>query len=159
LEVDLRIALPKRSIDQRAEDADALLGELRDAHESLRTCFRELDKVLAEPAFDAAALVSVRLRLAGLRLTRGPLITKLSEFLVGHVSHAEEAMLAELRASHVALLQKATAHTAKWTLDAIATNWEQYRSETETMVRGWAEKAEREQRLVYPLVRRWAKVG
>lgn len=148
-------ALSKRFDNRRAREANALLSELRDAHEKLRSCFRELDNVLAEPTFDACALVSIRLRLAGLRLTRGPLITKLSDFLVGNVTPAEEGMLAELRASHVSLLQKATAHTGKWTLDAIASDWERYRAETRELVGGWAEKAEREQRLVYPLVERW----
>lgn len=132
------------------------MSELREAHESLEACFRELDAVLDQPAFDAGALVSVRLRLAGLRLTRGPLITKLSDFLVGNVGPAEEGMLAELRASHVRLLQKATAHTGKWTLDAIATDWEQYRKATRELVAHWAEKAKREQQMIYPLVERWA---
>jgi len=159
LEVPLLTAFSKRSNDQRASEAVALLGELRAAHESLQACFRDLEKVLAEPSFDATALVSVRLRLAGLRLTRGPLITKLSEFLVGNVTPSEEGMLAELRSSHVSLLQKATAHTGKWTLDAIATDWERYRTETREMVGRWAEKAEREQRLVYPLVQRWVGAG
>lgn len=152
----MRTAFSKRSDDPRVKEAVALLEELRDAHESLRTCFRQLDKVLAEPAFDAPPLVAVRLKLAGIRMTRGPLITKLSDFLVGNVSPREEGMLAELRSSHVALLQKATAHTGRWTLDAIASDWERYRAETRELVSGWAEKAEREQMLVYPLVQRWA---
>ena len=155
----MRIALWKRSNDQRAKDAVALLRELREAHESLRACSRDLDRVLAQDMFDAGALVSVRLRLAGLRLTRGPLITKVSEFLVGNVTPREEGMLAELRSSHVSLLQKATAHTGKWTLDAIATDWERYRTDTRELVGRWADKAEREQRLIYPLVERWADAG
>jgi len=156
--LQLLTALSRHFDHQRGKEAIALLGELRDAHDSLQACLRELDKVLAQPMFDATALVSVRLRLAGLRLTRGPLITKLSDFLVGNVSPREEGMLAELRSSHVALLQKATAHTGRWTLDAIASNWEGYRQETYELVRGWGEKAEREQRLVYPLVERWANI-
>jgi hypothetical protein len=155
----LLTALSKRADPQRATDAAALLNELREAHDSLRACFRDLEKVLAEDLFDATALVSLRLKLAGLRLTRGPLITKVSEFLVGNVSPREEGMLAELRASHVALLQKATAHTGKWTLDAIASDWDKYRAETRALVSGWAEKAEREQQLVYPLVQRWVNAG
>ena len=155
----MRTALSKHFSGERAKDAAALLSELREAHDALTACFRELNKILAEPGFDAGALMSVRLRLAGLRLTRGPLITKLSEFLVGNVTPKEEGMLAELRSSHVALLQRATAHTGKWTLDAIATGWEQYRTDTRELVRHWAEKAEREQRLIYPLVRRWADDG
>lgn len=153
----MRIALSKRVDEQRAKQAVALLGELRATRESLEACFRELDKVLAQSRFDAGALVSVRLKLAGIRLTRGPVITKLSEFLVGNVTPAEEAVLAELRSSHVSLLQKATAHTCKWTLDAIAADWSQYRRDTHELLRCWSEKAEREQQLVYPLVQRWTR--
>jgi hypothetical protein len=144
-----------RPVDHSSRrEANALLVELREASESLQVCFGELDKILARPALDASALTSVRLKLAGIRLTRGPLITRVSELLSGKVSPAEEATLAELRSSHHRLLQVATAHTSKWTLEAIARNWDQYRRDTRELMRQWIKKAEREQRLVYPLVER-----
>ena len=118
-----------------------------------------MDQILSKREFDAAALTSVRLKLAGIRLTRGPLISKVADFLAGKVTVQEQAMLAELRGSHQRLLQTATMHTSKWTLDAIATNWAQYRAETRELMRQWQAKVEREQRLVYPLVQRCARAA
>lgn len=139
--------------------AEAVLRELHETAESLHACLGELEAVLAQSAFDAGALTSVRLKLAGLRLTRGPLINKVADLLSGKVTEAEELMLAELRASHHRLLQTATKHTAKWSLEAISRNWPEYRRATRELVRQWAAKADREQRLVYPLVQKRAELG
>jgi hypothetical protein len=147
------------SLGLRADEAAALEREIRHAHESLHVCLREMEQVLARPAFDAGALTSVRLKLAGLRLTRGPLITRVAEALSGSLSRDEEILLEQLRSSHQRLLQTATAHTGKWTLEAIGLNWVQYRDETRDLMRRWMIKAEREQRLVYPLVRRCARAA
>lgn len=141
----------------RSREANTLQREIEQAHESLRSCFREMEQVLARPRLDAGALTSVRLKLAGLRLTRGPLITRVGDALSGSVTTEEEVLLEDLKASHQRLLQTATAHTARWTLEAIAADWSQYRDETRELMRQWMKKAEREQRLVYPLVRRWAE--
>jgi hypothetical protein len=149
-------AATQRVDDRAAGEAKAVLQELRQAAESLQRCFDELELVLSKPALDAGALTSVRLKLAGIRLTRGPLITRISDLLAGRVSPDEQAMLEQLRTSHHSLLQTATAHTSKWTLDTIANNWAQYRRETRELMRRWVTKAAREQRLVYPLVERCA---
>jgi hypothetical protein len=143
----------------RSREANTLQREIEQAHESLRSCFREMEQVLARPRLDAGALTSVRLKLAGLRLTRGPLITRVGDALSGSVTTEEEVLLEDLKASHQRLLQTATAHTARWTLEAIAADWSQYRDETRELMRQWMKKAEREQRLVYPLVRRWAEAA
>lgn len=140
----------------RANEANALLCELREAEESLETCFGELERVLDRPHLDGSALTSVRLKLAGIRLTRGPLITRVADLLAGQVTQAEEAVLEQLRASHHGLLKTATVHTSKWTLDAIAADWNGYRRETRELMRKWVSKAQQERRLVYPLVRRCA---
>lgn len=147
----------RRVENLRSREANTLQREIEQAHESLRSCFREMEQVLARAKLDAGALTSVRLKLAGLRLTRGPLITRVGDALSGSVTTEEEVLLEELKASHQRLLQTATAHTARWTLEAIAADWSQYRDETRELMRQWMKKAEREQRLVYPLVRRWAE--
>lgn len=150
----MNVATAKRVDDLRTGEADAVKREVRQAHESLQACFAEMERVLASPVFDAGALTSVRLKLAGIRLTRGPLITRVSKLLEGKVTEAEAAQLEQLHASHYRLLKAATEHTSKWTLQAIAADWPQYRRETRELMRRWVNKAEIEQRLVYPLVQR-----
>jgi hypothetical protein len=158
--VPSRKAFPMQSAASRQTDSlqsagvGSLERDLRDAHQSLQARFREMEEVLARPEFDATALTTVRLKLAGLRLTRGPLITRIAVALAGKVTKEEAAVLADLRSSHQSLLQKATAHTGKWRIDAIAANWPQYCRETRDLMQRWVAKAEREQLLVYPLVRR-----
>ena len=153
----MQYSVVKKVETLRACEANTLQHEIREAHESMRSCFREMERVLASPSFDAGALTSVRLRLASIRLTRGPLIIRVAAVLAGKVTREEAKMLEQLRASHRKLLQTATAHTSKWTLDAIAADWTAYRRETRELMRNWMDKAEREQSLVHPLVRRCAE--
>lgn len=136
--------------------ASALLREINEASSTLKACLAELDEVLAQPALDASALTSVRLKLAGIRLTRGPLIMRLSDFLASRVTATERAALDELRMSHQRILQAATVHTAKWTLDAISSNWLTYRRETRALVSRWRAKSDEDAQLIYPLIKKAA---
>ena len=144
----------KKNDDRRFDLASILLREIDEATSTLDACLSDLEKVLERPSFDAGALTSVRLRLAGIRLTRGPLIMRVSDFLAGHVTEAEQASLDELRMSHQRILQMATAHTAKWTLDAISTDWITYRRETRTLVDRWRAKANHDEQLIYPMIKK-----
>lgn len=146
------ISAAARAGSSVSNEAEAVLRELRQTAESLKACLAQLEKVLAQPALDASALISVRLKLAGLRLTRGPLINRVHDLLSGRVTEAQELMLDQSRASHHSLLQTATKHTANWTLEAISKNWPEYRRETRQLMREWVAKATREERLVYPLI-------
>lgn len=136
--------------------ASALLREINEASSTLKACLGELDKVLAQPALDASALTSVRLKLAGIRLTRGPLIMRLSDFLASRVTATERAALDELRMSHQRILQAATVHTSKWTLDAISGDWLTYRRETRALVSRWRAKSDEDAQLIYPLIKKAA---
>lgn len=153
----MRLSTVARPVSTECE-AETLLRELHETAESLQPCLSELEKVLSKPALDPGALTSVRLKLAGLRLTRGPLINKVSELLSGKVTDAEERILRELKALHHRILQEAAAHTGKWTLTAIARDWPGYRRATRGLMRQWVAKAEMEQRLVHPLLEKAAKL-
>jgi hypothetical protein len=133
-----------------------LLREIDEATSALNACLGELEQILAQPEFDGPALTSIRLKLAGIRLTRGPLIMRLTDFLAGRVTEAQQASLDELRASHQRILQAATMHTAKWTLDAISRDWRNYRLETRALVSRWRAKSDRDAQLIYPLLRKAA---
>ena len=76
----------KKSESLRACEANALQHEIREAHGAMQSCFREMERVLASSSFDAGALTSVRLKLASIRLTRGPLIMRVAEVLAGNVT-------------------------------------------------------------------------
>ena len=73
-------------------EAHAHLREIREVHEALQVCFSDLEKVLSARALNPGALTSVRLKLAGIRLSRGPLITRIATLLQGNVTEAEERL-------------------------------------------------------------------
>ena len=155
MEFEVRLNTTLKPADsERFDPASALLRDIDEATKTLNACLAELDEVLAQSSFNAGALTSVRLRLAGIRLTRGPLITRISDFLASHVSQTERAALEDLRKSHQLILQAATAHTSRWTLDAISRDWTTYRHETQTLVSRWRSKSDQDSRLIYPLIRK-----
>lgn len=149
-------ALAKKVEESQTSAAEELQRELGDAHKLLRGCFEEMETLLAQPVLYASALTSVRLKLASLRLTRGSLVMRIGKVLAGSMTESEAMMIEQLRTSHHDLLQSAAAHTCKWTLAAIENNWTQYRQETGILMSKWNAKAEREQKLVYPLLQRCA---
>jgi len=136
-------------------DAKALLRDLQEASGTLRACLRELEKVLSARVPDASALTSVRLKLAGLRLTRGPLLWRVEQLLAGRLTDSETATLQELRSSHDRLLQIATQHTGKWTLEAVSSDWPGYQRATREMMRRWLARAQVQQQLLHPLIQRY----
>ena len=149
-------AAAKYRNDDRLHPATILLRELDEATSTLTACLCDLEEVLAQPALDASALTSVRLRLAGIRLTRGPLIMRVIEFLAEQATEAEQAALDELKMSHHRILKAATAHTGRWTLDAISGDWLNYRRETRALVSRWRAKSKQDEQLIYPLIKKAA---
>lgn len=144
-----------RSVEQGyPNQGETLLVELQSAYEILFACVNELDGVLDRSVPDLARLTTVRLKLAKLRLDRGPLMAKISTFLTGKVTAAEEKLLQQLRSTHQRLLELALAHTGTWSLQAIQANWPGYRRETRELTRRWLAKAKVEQQLLYPLLRK-----
>ena len=83
----MRSAAAKQTDCLQSSGALSLERDIREAHETLRACFREMEEVLARPDFDSTALTTVRLKLAGLRLTRGPLITRVAVALAVRVTN------------------------------------------------------------------------
>lgn len=136
-----------------SEAAAALLLELASAYGDLRESVIDLEQLLSRPNFDRARLISIRLRIADLRLARGPLVAKIAAHLAGRVTESQAAQLREFRVSHEAMLQAATAHTNEWSLDAIEANWTEYRTVTAEIARRWMEKVKAEQKVIYPLLR------
>lgn len=143
----------RQSADTPAPQAD-FVSELENAYGELKDCMAQLSEVLDEPELDRARLTTVRLRIAQLRLAQGPLIARITAHVAEKVSPSEADLLKRIRAGHDQMLREASAHTGKWTLDAIAGNWEKYRSATREIARCWMEKANGEQELLYPFLKR-----
>lgn len=134
--------------------AVAILDELQSTYAELGECLDQLHQLLGQPTPNLSRLTTIRLRLAHLRLTRFPLMDKISKCLAGKINASEAAALQEMRSAHQCLLETASAHTGKWTLDAVRANWPEYRRATGEVARHWLERAKADQQLLYPLVKK-----
>lgn len=138
----------------RLNPATGLLDELQSTFAELGNCLDQLHQLLDQPAPNLGRLTTVRLRLAHLRLIRGPLMDKIAQCVAGKINASEAAVLREMRLAHQRLLEAASAHTSKWTLDAVNANWPEYRLITREVTRRWLERAKADQQLLYPLVKK-----
>lgn len=150
----MRETAARQYLQQSLTPAAALLDELQSTFADLGECLDQLQQLLDEPAPDLARLTTVRLRLARLRLMRAPLVEKISRCVAGAINPSEAAALQEMRSAHQRMLEAASAHTSKWTLDAVVANWAEYRSTTREVARHWLERAKADQQLLYPLVKK-----
>lgn len=132
----------------------ALLAEMGSAFEELRRYMAELAQLLDQPELDRGRLTTVRLRIAQLRLARGTLIGRVTTYLADKVSAPEAELLKQLRTAHDQMMRVASGHTGRWTLDAIAADWPQYRQATSQISRCWLEKVMWEQEVLFPLLQR-----
>jgi len=143
---------------ERSEAAESttggLLAEVQNAYQELLSLLRELGELLAQPHPNLPQLTTTRLKLAHLRLSRGSLVFRISKCLAGKTSPSEAAILQQMREAHQQMLAAASAHTTKWTLDAVEADWPAYRRATREVARLWLEKAKAEQQLLYPLLKR-----
>lgn len=133
-----------------------LLAEMESAFEELRRYIDELALVIDEPELDRGRLTTLRLKIAQLRLVRGLIIARIAVYLEPRVSAAEAQLLKELRADHDRMMGLASKHTGKWTLEAIAADWSEYRKATSQITRCWMEKVGWEHEVLCPLLKRAA---
>jgi len=147
-------ASPVRTTGARLAPGPALMLELQTAYDDLRRCIAELTDVLDLPEPNRARLTSVRLKIATLRLARGPLVGKIAACLDRKTDSSETELLRRLRTEHDELLRKAAAHTSKWSLEAVDLDWPGYRAATRQLLRCWIEKMNWEQEVIYPLLKR-----
>lgn len=134
----------------------ALLAEIESTYGELQECMDVLHQLLDQPGPHLAQLAAVRLRLAHLRLSRGPLMNRICRWLEGKVSAPDLAALHEIRNAHQKLLEVASDHTSRWSLDAVNANWPEYRRVSRDVARRWLERAHSDQEVLFPLLRKYA---
>lgn len=131
-----------------------LLAELERAYDAFVGAIGEIQELLGHAPPDLSRLTTIRLKLARLRLARGPLITQVSSYLSGKITPSEELILKQLQSTHQLVLEHAMVHTGTWTVPAIEANWPEYRRATRELAQRWLAKAKVEQHLIQPLLRR-----
>lgn len=137
-----------------SSSAVLLIEELHSTYAELADYLAELQQLLRQPRPNLARLITIRLRLAHLRLARGPLVDRVSRCLVGKLDGPEEAVVREMRSVHQQMLQAAAAHTGRWTLQAVEANWSEYRRITQQIAECWLERSKADQQLLYRLLKK-----
>lgn len=112
----------------------------------------ELLELLDLPQLERARLTTVRLRLAQLRLVQGAAVGRIYKHLIASSDEAHANELKEMQANHLILLSMASAHTTKWTLDAIEAHWPEYIKATRAIVHLGIKKTNAERKSLYALI-------
>lgn len=132
--------------------AARLLAELERAYDDVKSYMAELAQLLDLSQPDRTRLTTVRLKLAQLRLVQGAAVGRVYRHLIANSDETDRSELEEMQSNHQRLLHAASAHTTKWTLDAVEADWPQYQNATRTIVHFWLEEMNAERHQLYPLL-------
>jgi hypothetical protein len=116
-----------------------LLADVQAACEAVLETIAEYDELISRKEPDTAKLTSIRLQLAQNRLAHGSIVERVAEYLREHNPSAE-LTIRNLQPEHAGLLHRTSAHTQRWTLVAVESDWPQYCSETREMLRCWTQR-------------------
>lgn len=131
-----------------------LLAELEHAYTDVEIYMAELAELLDLQQPDRARLTTVRLKLAQLRLVQGAAVSRIYRHLIANSDEAQGNELKEMHSSHLGLLNMTSAHTTKWTLDAIEADWPGYQKATRGIVHFGLEKMNAERKTLNSLLER-----
>lgn len=131
-----------------------LLAELECAYDEVKIYTGELALLLDLPQPDRTRLTTVRLKLARLRLVQGATIGRIYRHLIAKADEAEQDKLREMHSDHSRLLNAASVHTTRWTIDAIEADWPGYQSATQAIVRLGLEKMNAEHQKLQSLLKK-----
>lgn len=136
--------------------AAQLLAELERAYDDVKIYLGELAELLDLPQLDRARLTTVRLKLAQLRLVQGAVVGRIYRHLIANTDETEQDKLREMHSDHSRLLNAASVHTTKWTVEAVEADWPRYQSATRAIVHLGLEKMNAEHQKLQSLLKRRA---
>lgn len=134
--------------------AAQFLAELERAYADVKIYMVELAEVLDLPQLDRARLTTVRLKLAQLRLVQGGAVGRIYRHLIANSDETHRNELEEMHSNHLGMLNMTSAHTTKWTLDAIEAEWPEYVKAARAIVHFGLEKMNAEQKTLISLLKR-----
>lgn len=139
---------PLMANDAAADNAPVkLLAELDLAYDNARTYLTKMINVLDAPHLCRGTLTSLRLKLAQLRLVQASAVSRIYDFVIANGAPNLRAEAQDMRINYHRLLQLASVHTAKWSLDFIQSDWLAYVKVTRPLLDLWSKQMilEREQ--------------
>ena len=113
--------------------ASDLLADLQQVHAALRERIAALGAITAEAQPSKMEYTSGRLRLSQASIDRRSALGKALRFLEERGTPADLAAVAKVRAADGELIAHSVAHLAKWTTEAVASDWRGYCESSRSM--------------------------
>lgn len=130
-----------------------LLTDLQDAHGTLYQVMAELGNLTHGPLPIKGDVVDARWKISRASLTRRSLWSRILSHLSTSAFSAHELDVRSLQETDMALLRLSSAHVARWSIDAVMTDWRGYGRASRDMREKMATAIQGEIRLLYPLLR------
>lgn len=128
------------------------LDRLKETHAALVGAIEDLAHLTSGPLPDRRVLVELRWTVSRASLSRRLLWNQIHMFLARRVEARFERNLRQLQETDLDLMGASTKHVGRWTLDAIADDWEGYRQASDLMRRKMLNAIAGEKRLLYPIL-------
>jgi hypothetical protein len=137
----------------RADTGMAIwFDRLREAHAALIEAIEQLAQLASGPLPDRQVLVDLRWAVSQRSLDRRLLWGEIHTLLARRVEARFEHDLRQLQAVDVELIRASAKHVGRWTVDAIAEDWEGYCRASEVMRSQMLDAIAGEKRLLYPIL-------
>lgn len=144
----------------RADSAVGILFDrLREAHADLIGAIEELAQLTSGPFPDRQVLIDLRWAVSQTSLARRLLWGQIHTILARRVEPRFESDLRQLQKVDVELIGASAKHVGRWTIDAIAENWEGYCQASELMRSKMLDAIAEEKRLLYPILESLVSCG
>jgi hypothetical protein len=127
-----------------------MLSELRSLHREIQSLLDEMDDLTSQSEPPLARLPVVRLALTRASRRRHKLLDGIYDQLIGSGSPRDRVALHTLRAEGRTALIASMEHIGRWSLPAVAANWNDYRSASATVRSAMRSRIKQEVAIVYP---------
>ena len=133
--------------------ASDLLSDLQQVHAALRERIAALGALTAEGQPSKMEYTSGRLRLSQASIDRRSALGKALRFLEERGEPADLAAVARVRAADGELIAHSVSHLAKWTTEAVASDWRGYCEASQSMRDHMLRTVEAEAAVLYGLLK------
>lgn len=127
-----------------------MISELRSLHREIQSLLDEMDDLTSRSEPPMARLPVVRLALTRTSRRRHKLLDGIYDQLIGSGSPRDRVTLHALRAEGRAALIASMEHIGRWSLPAVAANWNDYRSASASVRCAMRARIKQEVAIVYP---------
>lgn len=138
--------------DWAGASAGFWLRSLKDAHSALIGAIDKLARLTFGELPSRQVLIEVRWAVSQASLARRLLWGQIHTGLARRVDPRFESDLRRLQEADIDLIKASAKHVGRWTVDAVAKDWDGYRRASERMRRQMLDAIAGEKRLLYPIL-------